>query len=406
MSMPRTPDESDSGRIVPHGLFPRFSPGEFGNSLDGFVILSAAMIRPERSSRGMHSSGEVVLVITRAVFVLILATSVGCGRPPRAADHIWVRSQKTPLPQPTDGRRLVVEKAPFSMFVPRGLVQVAQGNGFREMCDDVGVSVVPVRAPGESDFSRPHSLLPPRWSVVRTHETSWQLNGTQLVLELVQDLAHDPPMQAWVVATPVADRVYIWTAAYPISLAGKYSAKLKTALGSILVDTSPRTEPVEFDLDALGLVPVADFRNVRHFIRDGSACPPPLDSPILQVRVLTEALAVRDQRSASSRFLRGMGARQVVQTDRVIRIDNLDGIESFASGRDLAREGTVLVYQAMLFDVGRTFLIQGRVALDYQDSRTWWARFADSARTFHRLKRRPEMLSGAAELKVEADEGP
>lgn len=376
------------------GRIPRWATTDIGSNKTGDMgstsggRLTQVVTMRAFSPIGCLTPSKVMsskLALVSALLAVVFASALACGRPPTVADIMWSQSDvrhPRPSPQRERGRRLVVARAPFSMFVPLGLVQIAQGTGFREVCDDVSVSVM--RAPTSADVTKPHSILPGAWSVSRVYHDGWVLNEAPLALELAQNLQHDPPMEAWVVAIPVADAFYIWTATYPSSLAGEYRAKLKTALRSILIDTSPRTQLVQFDLETEGLVLLADFWNARPFIRDGSTCPPSLDSPILQVSAVR---TVRDQRSDSARRLRGMGAKQLVQKDAFIRIDNLEGIESFATGQDTSPKayGTMLLYQAVLFDEEWTYLIQGRVAKSYPDAPKWLTRFRASARTFHRV---------------------
>lgn len=218
-----------------------------------------------------------------------------------------------------------------------------------------------------------------------------QVNGQKGLLLQIQQQAAGIDFLKWILLLGTEQESVLITATLPKELEGTLSEPLKASLLTTQWDNRQPialTDGLNFSLGESGeLKPAKRLANAVLYTKGGVFPTAAIEEPIFVVAPALSRQAIADPEIfAKKRVMATEGTVGVaLQSQKKIKIDDLDGYEIIAWGEEADSGAPLLIYQVMLFEVDTYYLMQGLVGR--QEGEGYLPDFRAIATSFKRMKR-------------------
>lgn len=254
-----------------------------------------------------------------------------------------------------------------------------------------GSSIMITEIPGPfaettAGFSKPSELEKRNMSVLDKQEV--KLDRQNRLLLKVEQKAYETVFLKWLLILGDEKETAMITATFPKMYEAELSEKLKasvlTAIWDRKKDVTP-TEGLNFTVEEKGELKLSKrFSNMLMFTKNGVFPSKDVNDPLFIVGQSISKTAIPDNEEyAKARVLQISQIKDIkIEQSNKITIDNLNGYEIVANGKDTKSGQPMLIYQIMLFEEQNYFLVQGLVSNENRQSNL--EVFKQMARTFKR----------------------
>lgn len=305
---------------------------------------------------------------------LILLISYGCSHAqvsPKQSDDAFVNGTKIKLTPPAD-------------FTP-----ASQFPGYQ--LESRGSSIMITEMPGPfaettAGFSKPSELIKKKMSVLDKQEV--KLNGQNGLLLKVAQKAYETDFLKWLLILGDEKETVLIAATFPKQYEAELSEKMKASILTATWDKEKVVTPTEglnFTVEEKGELKLSKrVSNMLMFTKNGIFPSKDVNDPLFVVGQSFSKTAIpNNEEYAKARVLQISQVKDIkIEQSNKITIDNLDGFEIVANGKDAKSEQPMSVYQVMLFEEQSYFLVQGLVGEKNRQNNL--EIFKDMARTFKR----------------------
>lgn len=272
---------------------------------------------------------------------------------------------------------------------PAGMVRAETWTGFA--AERLRASVMLVKLAGpyaevSSGFTA-EDLAPRGMKLVSKAER--KVEGLSGVLVYFTMAAGGTQWDKWALVFGDPTRTYMITGTFPSELRSRLTEPVKASLLSTRLEAegAPGDE-LTFSLVAspkLKSTPV--ISGALTYTRDGSLPAKSPDAPFFIAAPSLVKSPVPARREFSEQRLRATEQTRItsVVSHEPIAIDDLDGFETLAEATDAKSGRSIVLYQVMLFDTDRYYLLQGVVGTDLREE--YLPEFKALARSFRRKSR-------------------
>jgi len=291
---------------------------------------------------------------------------------------------------PTQGPAVVGTRV--SLKPPAGFIPSPQFPGYwlESLGSSIMVTELPVPFPIMSaGLANPSELMSKR-GISLLNKQEVKVAGRSGLLVQAKQNAFGTEYLKWLLIFGDEKESVMITASFPKELGGELSKRMKA---SILTATWNReknvslTEGLNFTVDEKGELKIAKrIANLLMFTSSGIFPSKDVDAPVFIVgQSVSKVEIVNPEEFANARIRQTATITNfdIEQSNRVT-IDNLNGYEIVAKGKDKASGQSMLVYQVLLFEEQSYYLMQGLVRdINRQPNLEI---FKGMARTFKRKK--------------------
>jgi hypothetical protein len=272
---------------------------------------------------------------------------------------------------------------------PADFTLASQFSGYQ--LESRGSSIMITEIPGpfaetSAGFSNPSELKKRNMSVLNKQEV--KLDGQTGLLLKVEQKAYETDFLKWLLVLGDEKETVIITATFPNMYEAELSEKLKA---SILTTTWDRkksiipTEGLSFTIEEKGKLKLSKrVSNMLMFTKDGIFPSKDVNDPLFIIGQSISKTAIPDNEEyAKARVLQISQVKdiKIEQSDK-ITVDNLNGYEIVANGKDTKSGQPMLIYQVILFEEQNYFLVQGLAGNENRQANL--EVFKQMARTFKR----------------------
>jgi hypothetical protein len=272
---------------------------------------------------------------------------------------------------------------------PADFTPASQFSGYQ--LESRGSSIMITEIPGpfaetSAGFSNPSELKKRNMSVLNKQEV--KLDGQTGLLLKVEQKAYETDFLKWLLVLGDEKETVIITATFPNMYEAELSEKLKA---SILTTTWDRkksiipTEGLSFTIEEKGELKLSKrVSNMLMFTKDGIFPSKDVNDPLFIIGQSISKTAIPDNEEyAKARVLQISQVKdiKIEQSDK-ITVDNLNGYEIVANGKDTKSGQPMLIYQVILFEEQNYFLVQGLAGNENRQANL--EVFKQMARTFKR----------------------
>lgn len=293
-----------------------------------------------------------------------------------------------PARVPLVGEYVSFPAAGVKLRQPAGMVRSETWTGFE--ADSARSSVMLVKIAGpyaevSKGFAAEH--MAPR-GMKLVSKTERAVDGLPGVLVYFTMTAGGAEWDKWALVFGEASRTHILTATFPSVQRKRWTEPVKAALLSTRLKVGGAAEEPSFGLTVSPkLKPAAAISGMLTYTRDGMVPAKSPEDPFVVVGPSLSKTPVLDTRQFSEQRLRATEQTRItgVLSHEPVTIDELEGYESVADATD-AKSGTpIVLYQVLLFDADRYFILQGLVGAKLREE--YLPEFKAMARSFKRMPR-------------------
>ncbi len=275
--------------------------------------------------------------------------------------------QRGSLAQPPPA---VIPGTRVRLVPPQGFTPAEDFPGYGQ--ESQGASIVVTELPGPyselaTAFANPAELEKRGMKLLQQEPVV--VNGQQGLLLHVQQQAGSIEFLKWILLLGTEQASVLITATLPKDLEATLAQPLKTSLLTTQWDSSREialTEGLNFTLGSSGeLQPAKRLLNAILYTKGGVFPPAAIADPIFVAAPALGQTAIADPEAfARSRVLATESVSAIqIQSLQKIKIDDLNGYEIIAQGKDRDAGAPVTVYQAILFESNTYYLMQGIVGM-------------------------------------------
>jgi len=256
-----------------------------------------------------------------------------------------------------------------------------------------GSSIMITEIPGPfaettAGFSKPSELMKRNMTILDKQEV--KLDGQNGLLFKVAQKAYETDFLKWLLVLGDEKETAMITATFPKQYEGELSEKMKASVLTATWDRKKdvsQTEGLNFTIQEKGELKQAKrVSNLLMFTKNGIFPSKDINDPLFIIGQSISKTAIPDnEKYAKTRILQISEITDIeIEQSNKIAIDNLNGYEILAKGKDAKSGQPMVVYQVMLFEEQNYFLMQGLVGSKNQQSNL--EIFKEMARTFKRKK--------------------
>jgi hypothetical protein len=292
--------------------------------------------------------------------LLLLAAGLALHAPPALSRPPGARASQQ------QAARVRVKGTRVSLVPPGGFTEATRFHGFQQ--EETSASIMVTEFPSTYaevlegftvEALATRNMKPLSRKPVKVGGHAGQL------LHLAQT-AKDVAYLKWVLVLGDASATLVVTATWREQDTKALSRPLESAVRSTRWqrDASPTSAPVLFTLKALpGLKEAWRMQSTAIYTRDGKLPNGPAEAPLLIVSPSLGTTEVEDVEAFNLARLRlAPGAADItVESSAPLTVDGMKGHEAVARAKHPATSKAVTLYQALLVNDGRYFLLQGRV---------------------------------------------
>lgn len=235
-------------------------------------------------------------------------------------------------------------------------------------------------------FSKPDELKKRSMLVLNKQEV--KLGGHNALLLKVEQRAYETDFLKWLLVFGDEKETVIITANFPKMYEAELSEKLKASILTAQWDKKRAVAPTEslnFTVEEKGELKLANrMVNMLSFTKNGIIPKKDITDPLFIAGQSISKTAIPDNEEYSKARVLQISQVKDIEVEQLnkITIDNLNGYEIVASGKDTKSEQPMLIYQVMLFEEQSYFLMQGFVGNNNRQNNL--EIFKQMARTFKR----------------------
>lgn len=279
----------------------------------------------------------------------------------------------------------------ISLTPPAGFTPSAQFPGYELESHDSSIMVTEIPGPFaevSAGFSKPEELAKRGMSLLDKQKV--KLSGQNALLMKVEQKAYGTNFLKWLLVFGDEKETAMITATFQKQHEAELSEKMKASVLTATWDTKKEVSPTEglsFTIEERGELKLSKrFSNMLIFTKHGIFPSKTADDPLLVVGQSISKTAIPDnEQYAKARVIQITQVKDVeIEKLSKITLDDLDGYEIVAKGKDNKSGQAMLVYQVMLFEEQHYFLMQGLVSDKNRQSNL--DVFRDMTRTFKRSK--------------------
>jgi hypothetical protein len=302
------------------------------------------------------------------LIVLLVITAFSQSKEPQAARVVGTRvSLKPPL-----------DFKPASQFPGYGL-------------ESFGSSIVVTEIPGpfsevSAGFSDSMALMKKGMSALNKQEV--KINGQSGLLVQIRHILSVGEFLKWILVFGDEKESVIVTATLPKEFENKLSEKMKASILTATWDREKNISPTEglnFTVSEKGDLKLAKrFVNMLAFTKGGIFPDRAIDNPFFTVGQSISKYEISDTEAfARSRILQTTGIADIeIEQSSKVTIDNLNGYEMVARGKDKESGQPMVIYQTILFESQSYYIMLG--VISNRQRETYLTLYRETARSFKR----------------------
>jgi hypothetical protein len=326
------------------------------------------------------------LALNLSIGLTICLGSLSLSLPSVAIDTATTRS-KVKAAKTSPANYINFPAVGVKLTQPQGFDRSGNFDGFQQVSTQSSILVTKLPTPFNNvrDGFTAKNLLTRGMKLERKEKIS--IDGNPGLLLRVSQTAFGQKFGKWLVIFGKGEETILMTATFPRDRAAKLAPQLKSTLLAAKIDTSP-VPPIGSTIgftiatnDRMKLT--TEVAKALLYTKDGvMPIKSPTDPIFLAALSLSEVTVIDPKKYATDRLYKTAQIKvDKISQEQPIKIDNLDGFETIATGKDTA--GTPLViYQTMLFKDRSYILMQGIVG--EKDSNNYLPVFQSMARSFKR----------------------
>ena len=234
-----------------------------------------------------------------------------------------------------------------------------------------GSSIMITEIPGPfaettAGFSNPSELKKKNMSVLNKQEV--KPNGQNGLLLKVEQKVYETEFLKWLLVLGDENETVMITATFPKMYEAELSEEMKASILTAIWDRKKVVTPTEglnFTVEEKGELKLSKrVSNMLMFTKNGIFPSKDVSDPLFIVGQSISRIAISDNEEyAKARVLQISQIKNIkIEQSNKIIIDNLNGYEIVANGKDTKSGQPMLIYQVMLFEEKSYFLVQGLVS--------------------------------------------
>jgi len=277
----------------------------------------------------------------------------------------------------------------IKLLPPANFTPATQFPGYQLESHNSSIMVTEIPAPfaeTTAGFSNSSELSKRNMSVVDKQEV--KVDGQNGLLLKVEQTAYGINILKWLLVLGDEKETAMITAAFPkmhdVELSEKMKASILTSTWDRKKDVPP-AEGLNFTVEEKGELELSKrVSNSLMFTKNGIFPSKDVNDPLFIVAQSISKTAIPDNEEyARARVLQVSQVQDIlIEQSTKIAIENLNGYEIVANGKDTKSGQPMLIYQVMLFAERNYFLMQGLVSNENRQADI--ATFQEMARTFKR----------------------
>jgi hypothetical protein len=276
----------------------------------------------------------------------------------------------------------------ISLIPPAGFVASTRFAGYQQ--DKSNSSILVTEIPAPIDKLQPgltnDEELQKKGMVLLKQEPV-TVNGQEALLLNIKQSAYGTDFKKWILLLGNETESVLVTATFLEELEAEYSESLKNSLLTVEWNqtATATTDNLQFTLIDTGDLKLAQkMGNALAYTKDGVFPAPSIDDPIFIVAPSISPQYQEVETFARSRLSKTENLTEIeIETENKITIDNLDGYEILAVGKDVKSGEQVALYQVVLLDRDAYYyLMQGQVNARLNSQ--YLSQFKQLARSFKR----------------------
>lgn len=256
-----------------------------------------------------------------------------------------------------------------SLKPPAGFTPSSQFSGY--WLESLGSSIIVTEFPGpfsevSSGFSKPAELMKRGMSLLNKQEV--KINGQRGVLVQVKQNAFGTEYLKWIVIFGDEKESVLVAATFPKEHENDLSERMRASILSASWDREKNISPTEglsFTFSEKGELKLAKrIANLLTFTKSGIFPSKAVDDPIFIIGQAISKIEVDDVEGfAKSRIGKTASVTGIeIEQSNTVIIDNLNGYEIVARGKDLDSGQPMVIYQTMLFEGQSYYIMQGLIS--------------------------------------------
>ena len=280
----------------------------------------------------------------------------------------------------------------ISLAPPSGFVPASLFPGFQ--LESMGASIMVNELPGPFEeitaaFSKPSEMS--KKGMLLLEKQAVKSNGRDGLMAKTSQSAYGLVFLKWHFIIGDEKETVIISATFPKQHEAGLSAKMKASLLTAVWDRNKVVSPTEglnYAVDEVGDLKLAKrMSNALLYTKNGIFPNKGLAEPSFVVAQAISKTSISDtEQYARARILQITQINEIeIERTNKISVDNLEGYEIVARGKDNKSGQPVSVYQVMLFEKHGYFLMQGFAGEDNREMS--FKVFKETARTFRRNRR-------------------
>jgi hypothetical protein len=290
---------------------------------------------------------------------------------------------------------LAQEKSPMiagtkiSLIPPQGFVSATRFPGYQQEETNSSIVVTEIPAPISelaSDSTNAEELAKKGMVLLKQEQVT--VDRKDAILLEVQQSAYGIDFNKWILLLGNQSESVLVTATFPQELPSEYSESLKNSLLTVQwnqTQTAVATDGLEFTLEETGDLKLAQrLGNSLIYTKNGVFPAKSINDPLFVVAPSVAPQYQELEDFARQRLLKTDNLTEIeIETGNKIVINNLDGYEIIAIGKDIKSKNPVAIYQVILSDQNAYYyLMQGQVDTRYNSQ--YLPIFKKLARSFKR----------------------
>jgi hypothetical protein len=296
-----------------------------------------------------------------------------------------------PQDKQTPGQAVSIPGTKVSLKPPAGFIPASQFPGF--VLEDHLSSIMITEAPGpfkkiSAGFSDPSALKKKGISVLSTQQV--KLAGQAGLLVYAAQHAFGTDILKWILIFGDEKESVLIVAAFPKEFEKKLSAEMKTSIFTASWDRAKNVSPTEglnFTIsEKTGLKFAKRVSNSLLFNKSGVIPSKSTDDPLFIVGQSISKFEIDaddTEEFSRSRILQNDSVTEIeIEYSKKMTIDNLNGYEILARGKDVKSGQMMTIYQIMLFESQSYYLMVGLVTENQRQA--YLTVFKEMAESFKR----------------------
>jgi hypothetical protein len=255
----------------------------------------------------------------------------------------------------------------ISLIPPAGFVASTHFAGYQQEESNSSILVTEIPAPIDKlqpGLTNAEELQ--KKGMILLEQERVTVNGQEAILLNIEQSAYGTDFQKWILLIGNKTESVLVTATFLQELESEYSELLKNSLFTVKWNqtATSTTDNLQFTLEEVSNLKLAQkIGNALAYTKDGVFPAASIDDPIFIIAPSVSPQYQEVETFARDRLLKTDNLTEIeIETGNEITIDNLDGYEIIAVGKDVKSGEAVAIYQVVLVDQDAYYyLMEGQV---------------------------------------------